>query len=175
MGEEEFRDLIPWMLETMKRESGSVERSGAAQGLSEVLSGLDTSRFENILYAQIIPNTNHKRSYVREGYLTLFTFLPITMRERLQPYINKILPLVLQGLADDEAESVRYILSTIKKKKSSVIFFSYTWVRDVALRAGQAIVNEYGNASLDLLLYALEDGLFHDNWRIRFSSQTLPI
>ena len=40
MGEENFKDLIPWLLETLKSETSGVERSGAAQGLSEVCRSL---------------------------------------------------------------------------------------------------------------------------------------
>ena len=42
IGEQNFSTLIPWLLETMHSDAGSVERTGAAQGLSEVIAGLGT-------------------------------------------------------------------------------------------------------------------------------------
>ena len=47
------------------------------------------------------------------------------------------------------------------------------FVRDTALRAGQRIVNTYADSAVELLLPELENGLFNDNWRIRYSSVQL--
>lgn len=43
-------------------------------------------------------------------------------------------------------------------------------VREISLRAGQSIVNQYATTSLAQLLPPLEAGLFDDNWRIRQSA-----
>ena len=42
------------------------------------------------------------------------------------------------------------------------------FVRETALKAGQRIVNLYAETAIQMLLPNLEQGLFDDNWRIRF-------
>ncbi|KAG6736308.1 hypothetical protein POTOM_060946 [Populus tomentosa] len=88
MGEENFPDLVPWLFDSLKTDNSNVERSGAAQGLSEVLSALGTGYFEHVLL-DIIRNCSHQKASMRDGYLTLFKYLPRSL-----------------GLAD-ENESVR--------------------------------------------------------------------
>ncbi|XP_024025150.1 protein ILITYHIA [Morus notabilis] len=149
MGEENFPDLVPWLLETLKSENSNVERSGAAQGLSEVLAALGTESFEHLL-PDIIRNCSHQRASVRDGYLTLFKYFPRSLGTQFQKYLQQVLPAILDGLAD-ENESVR----------------------DAALGAGHVLVEHYATTSLPLLLPAVEDGIFNDNWRIRQSSVEL--
>lgn len=149
MGEENFPDLVSWLLDTLKSDSSNVERSGAAQGLSEVLAALGKEYFEFIL-PDIIRNCSHQKAYVRDGYLTLFKYLPRSLGVIFQNYLQQVLPAILDGLAD-ENESVR----------------------DAALSAGHVLVEHYATTSLPLLLPAVEDGIFNDNWRIRQSSVEL--
>ncbi|KAG6913544.1 hypothetical protein DXG01_006073 [Tephrocybe rancida] len=44
-----FPDLMPNLLQTLKTDTSGVDRQGAAQGLSEVLSGLEMERLEGLL------------------------------------------------------------------------------------------------------------------------------
>uniref|UniRef100_A0A0E0D5U2 TOG domain-containing protein n=1 Tax=Oryza meridionalis TaxID=40149 RepID=A0A0E0D5U2_9ORYZ len=149
MGEEIFPDLVPWLLNTLKSDSSNVERSGAAQGLSEVLAALGKDYFDQIL-PDIIRNCSHQKASVRDGHLTLFRYLPRSLGGVFQNYLQVVLPAILDGLAD-ENESVR----------------------DAALSAGHVFVEHYATSSLPLLLPAIEDGIFSDNWRIRQSSVEL--
>ncbi|KAJ6856792.1 hypothetical protein NC651_038462 [Populus alba x Populus x berolinensis] len=87
---------------------------------------------------------------MRDGYLTLFKYLPRSLGVQFQNYLQQVLPAILDGLAD-ENESVR----------------------DAALGAGHVLVEHYATTSLPLLLPAVEDGIFNDNWRILQSSVEL--
>ncbi|KAK2365272.1 protein ILITYHIA [Trifolium repens] len=149
MGEENFPDLVPWLFETLKSDNSNVERSGAAQGLSEVLAALGVAFFEHV-FPDIIRNCSHQKASVRDGYLTLFKYLPRSLGVQFQNYLPQVLPAILDGLAD-ENESVR----------------------DAALGAGHVLVEHYATTSLPLLLPAVEDGIFNDSWRIRQSSVEL--
>ncbi|XP_078182456.1 putative protein kinase regulator ILITHYIA isoform X2 [Carex rostrata] len=146
MGEDSFPDLVSWLMETLKSDNSNVERSGAAQGLSEVLAALGKEYFERIL-PEVIKNCSHQKASVRDGYLTLFKFLPRSLGVMFQDYLQVVLPAILDGLSD-ENESVR----------------------DAALCAGHVFVEHYATTSLPLLLPAIEDGIFSDNWRLRQSS-----
>ncbi|KAL9233413.1 hypothetical protein vseg_008420 [Gypsophila vaccaria] len=149
MGEENFPDLVPWLLENLKSEGSNVERSGAAQGLSEVLAALGIGYFEQLL-PDIIKNCSHQKGHVREGYLTVFKYLPRSLGVQFQNYLQRVLPAILDGLADENEP-----------------------VRDAALSAGHVLVEHYAATSLPLLLPAVEDGIFNDSWRIRQSSVEL--
>ncbi|KIJ63493.1 hypothetical protein HYDPIDRAFT_175892 [Hydnomerulius pinastri MD-312] len=149
LGEIHFPDLVPGLLRTLKTETSGVDRQGAAQGLSEVLSGLGMERLEGLL-PDIIVNAQSPRSTVREGFMSLLVYLPATFGARFQPHLPKIISPILSGLSDTEE-----------------------YVREAAMRAGRMIVTNYSTKAIDLLLPELEQGMFDAGWRIRQSSITL--
>ncbi|XP_035021502.1 eIF-2-alpha kinase activator GCN1 [Hippoglossus stenolepis] len=151
MGESCFDDLLPWLMETLASEQSSVDRSGAAQGLAEVMAGLGVEKLDKLMPDVVATASKVDiASHVRDGYIMLFIYLPLTFGDKFTPYIGPILPCVLKALADENE-----------------------YVRDTALRAGQRIVSMYAETAIALLLPELEQGLFDDLWRIRFSSVQL--
>nr|XP_040228816.2 eIF-2-alpha kinase activator GCN1 [Anopheles coluzzii] len=151
MGESSFEDLLPWLMQTLTSESSSVDRSGAAQGLSEVVGGLGVEKLHKLM-PEIIATAERTdiAPHVKDGYIMMFIYMPSAFPNDFTPYIGQIINPILKALADENE-----------------------YVRDTALKAGQRIVNLYAESAITLLLPELEKGLFDDNWRIRYSSVQL--
>ncbi|KAL3270236.1 hypothetical protein HHI36_009292 [Cryptolaemus montrouzieri] len=151
MGESSFEDLLPWLMQTLTSESSSVDRSGAAQGLSEVVGGLGVTKLHKLM-PDIIATAERTdiAPHVKDGYIMMFIYMPVVFTNEFTPYIGQIITPILKALADENE-----------------------YVRDTALKAGQRIVTLYADSAILLLLPELEKGLFDDNWRIRYSSVQL--
>ena len=149
LGEDALPDLIPGLMSTLKSETGAGDRLGSAQALSEVLAGLGTGRLEETL-PTILQNVASAKPTVREGFMSLFIFLPACFGNSFAAYLSKIIPPILSGLAD-EVESIR----------------------ETSLRAGRLLVKNFATKAIDLLLPELDRGLADDSYRIRLSSVEL--
>lgn len=149
LGEDALPDLIPSLMATLKSDTGAGDRLGSAQALSEVLAGLGTTRLEETL-PSILQNVSSSKPTVREGFMSLFIFLPACFGNSFAAYLNRIIPPILSGLAD-EVDAIR----------------------ETALRAGRLLVKNFASKAIDLLLPGLERGLADDSYRIRLSSVEL--
>ena len=150
LGEATFPDLRAWLIETLRSEAGSsVERSGAAQGLTEVLTAGGPHLVQQVMTEEILPLKSHPQASTREGVLWVLTFLP-TSSANFAPLIDASFPALIRGLSDDSEP-----------------------VRDVAMRAGRVIIRSHGKAHLDKILPSLEEGLWDDDYRIRVASLML--
>ncbi|KIY91964.1 Translational activator GCN1 [Monoraphidium neglectum] len=98
----------------------------------------------------MLASAKARNAFVREGHLTLFRYLPLTMEAAFMTHLGEVLPAILDGLSD-ESEGVR----------------------DAALAAARAFVEIYAKSCLPLLLPAVEAGLSHEAWRIRQASVEL--
>ncbi|SJL18209.1 uncharacterized protein ARMOST_21787 [Armillaria ostoyae] len=149
LGEGHFPDLVPGLLRTLKTDTSGVDQQGAAQGLSEVLSGLGMEHLKGLL-PDIVANAQSPRATVREGFMSLLVYLSATFGTRFQPHLPKIITPILSGMSDVEE-----------------------YVRDAAMRAGRMIIINYSNRAIDLLLPEPERGTFDPGWRLRQWSITL--
>ncbi|KAG7585713.1 PapD-like superfamily [Arabidopsis thaliana x Arabidopsis arenosa] len=116
-----------------------IDADRPSAGLSEVIAALGTDYFENIL-PDLIRHCSHQKASVRDGYLTLFKFLPRSLGAQFEKCLQLVLPAILNGLAH-ENESVR----------------------DAALGAGHVLVEHHATTSLPLLRPVVEDGIFNAN------------
>ncbi|ONH69770.1 Translational activator GCN1 [Cyberlindnera fabianii] len=149
LGEEQFPELIPRLLDTLYDETKAGDRLGSAQALSEVISGIGIRKLEELL-PTILKGSTSPRATVREGFLPLLLFLPVCFGSQFAPYISQIIPAILNGLADTDES-----------------------IRGTALKAGRLLVKNYASKAIDLLLPELESGLLDTNHRIRLSSVEL--
>ena len=150
VGEEHMPDLLPWLVDTMRGESGStVERSGAAQAIAEVLCSVGPERI-GAFTMDLLPLATAPKPPPREGFLWLLTFLPSSLGSSYASLLPHTFPVVLDRLSDD----------------SEV-------VRDVALRAGSVTVRNFARSDAKLLGPPLESALMGRSWRIRLGACTL--
>lgn len=143
LGEEHFPETVRTLCTGLFAKSSKVERSGHAQGLCEVLVALGPERLEGCV-AELIPQSTHKMSHIREGTLWLLAFLPATMGTHFSKLIPTSLPVILKGLADES-----------------------DGVREVSMRAGQIVIAQHGNSDTSVVLPSLEKSMFDSDWRIR--------
>ena len=149
LGEDTLPDLIPSLMMTLKSDTSAGDRLGSAQALSEVLAGLGIGRLEETL-PSILQNASSTKPAVREGFMSLFIYLPACFGNSFANYLSRIIPSILSGLAD-EIESIR----------------------ETSLKAGRLLVKNFATKAIDLLLPELDRGLANDSYRIRLSSVEL--
>eukprot|EP01083_Nonionella_stella_P268898 909304_1 len=142
----DFDEIAEWLMALLQSDTTKVQRSGAAQGLAELLASFGCDRLESLL-PSLLAGTQHENPTVREGHVQLLVFLPRAFRTHFVIYLERILPIVLHALSDDKEP-----------------------VRSVALQAGKVIVYMFGRSHTLLLLDRLESALSDANWRIRESA-----
>jgi hypothetical protein len=149
LGEEQFPDLLPWLLDSLSKGGSTVERAGAAQGLAEVVGALGDAKVRQML-PTLIDGCSVGTPSSREGYSMVWVHLPIVLGKRFEPFLGEVIPVVLARLSDDSGA-----------------------VRDTCMRAALGMIAIYLEAAAALLLPPLQRGLSDVNYRIRQASAEL--
>lgn len=176
LGDQILPVLRPWLVEKLRDSAcSSAERSGAANGLTEVLIASGTDYVNEAMRNEILPLKSHPEPSTREGVLwyayrvtvvvafcsqltaylfllllRMLTFLPPSMGQGFTPLLDLSLPALIGGLSDDSEP-----------------------VRDVAMRAGRVLIRSHGRVHVDKILPSLEGGLDDEDHRIRLASLSL--
>ena len=149
--DESSGSLLDELCAVLEGDTNSVQRSGAAQGLAQVLvvEGMDRTR---AIMPKLYAGTDSDKAVVREGYYNLFQAMPDAFVDEpdFADLLPDIFPVIVKGLADEQG-----------------------LVREAALAAGISLVLQYASTQTELLLPALEEGLLAEDWRIRLSSVQL--
>ena len=104
----------------MGSSQSSVERSGGAHGLVEVLISLGDPATDEWLDAKIFDRANDSSEFVRDGVLAI-VFMPTSFdRDECRRYLSRMLRVIVAGLADESEPC-----------------------RDTALRAGKVCVKRH--------------------------------
>ena len=140
---EGFEELFKWLVDTMHSPRDTVERSGAAQALSEVFVGLGAERLRGILPG-LIRQVHSDVSCVREGSLALFRYLPFTIPDVFRDYIPEAYAGVFESVVHEE-ESV--------------------W--KAARKAGETITEVYWDSDTPTVAPILREAMLDDNWHVQ--------
>jgi HEAT repeat protein len=151
LGEDSLPDLRSWLVETLRMDGlSSTERSGAANGLTEVLIASGSAIVDSVMLDDILPLASHSAPCTREGVLWVLCFLPPALGQGFTSMLDESLPPLINGLSDENEQ-----------------------VREVAMRAGRVLIKSHGKVHFDKILPILQSGMGDVDFRIRLSSLML--
>jgi hypothetical protein len=104
-------EILEWIRTYLETDSDTVQKSGAAQAYAEILESFGETFIDRQL-PSIISKIQEGNNIVKEGYLSIFVFLPGCLQERFEKYFDLIFPLIIDGFSDDY-ENVRNVSNKI--------------------------------------------------------------
>ena len=144
-----LNDMLSWITDFLEKESETVQRSGAAQAYAEILVNFGENIMEKYL-KKIINKIKEGNYIIKEGYLSLFVFLPGCLGDKFEKYFKDIFALIIESFSDE-----------------------HEIVRNVSNKIFEICIKLYAKKNTKQLIEPLINKLFNQNWRIRNSSIAL--
>ena len=149
LGPKYLTDMMKWLEGYLENESDTVHRSGAAQGYAEIIVSFEESYIDKYLM-RIINRIQEGNHVVKEGYLSVFVFLPGCLGDKFEKYFELIFPLIIEAFSDEHEN-----------------------VRNVSNKIFEICIKIFARKNTTELVEPLLERLFSENWRIRNSSIAL--
>ena len=149
LGPAYLTEMMNWLESFLEKETDTVKRSGAAQGYAEILVSFEESFTDKYLMRLInkIQDGNH---IIKEGYLSVFVFMPGCLGDKFEKYFELIFPLIIECFSDEHEN-----------------------VRNVSNKIFEICIKIFARKNATQLVEPLLERLFSENWRIRNSSIAL--
>ena len=149
LGPRYLTEMMKWLEGFLENESDTVQRSGAAQGYAEIIVSFEESYIDKHLM-RIINRIQEGDHIKKEGYLSVFVFLPGCLGDKFEKYFELIFPLIIEGFSDEHEN-----------------------VRNVSNKIFEICIKIFARKNTTQLVEPLLERLFSENWRIRNSSIAL--
>ena len=106
-----------------------INRSGAAQGLSETLAVLGVDKL-NSLMDQVVETAQDEQiaPHVRDGYIMLFVYLPATFKQDFIPHISSAIMPIIKVVLVTLFFMIHYTLWNHIKMYDSGVVYSIVFV-----------------------------------------------
>ena len=141
--------MLGWLREHMDQQTiSSSEKSGAAQCFAEMISSHGKDYFE-VYIQEVIKKAQAEETYLREAYRGVLVFLP-GCYDRYVDYLPMLVPIMIQGLADDGDE-----------------------VRKISMRNVKICIKKFGRSNPFQLINPVLRMMFSPDYRVRESSSIL--
>jgi hypothetical protein len=149
-----FKGLSKIMLNKLKslletEITTSIEKAGAAQAFSEVLSTLEPQLAEQLFYDCLLL-TKDSRDYIRESFLSVFVYLPIVMGDTFQKYVYKVIEIIVESISHDKER-----------------------IRNLAIKSMKILIRNFLSTNIDILIQPFFEGAISENSTKRNSSLIL--
>ena len=149
LGPDYLEDMIKYLVSFLEKESETVQRSGAAQAYAEIIVSFGENYIDKHLM-HLISKIQEGNHVIKEGYLSIFVFLPGCLGDKFEKYFELIFPLIIEAFSDEHEN-----------------------VRNVSNKIFEICIKLYAKKNTKQLIDPLLIRLFDPNWRIRNSSIAL--
>ena len=149
LGPSYLENMLNYIIKFLENPSDTVQRSGAAQAYAEIIISFGENYLDKAL-TRLISKIQEGNHIVKEGYLSIFVFLPGCLGDRFEKYFELIFPLIIEAFSDDNEN-----------------------VRNVSNKIFEICIKLYAKKNTNELIEPLLKRLFDPNWRIRNSSIAL--